>query len=70
MQSNRCFGCFQTNQIFTGTPLRSRSLPSVLEHPFGLGRFATDRYHAPQVNSRYAALLLTNFIFIGLVSWN
>ena len=25
--------------------------------PFGLGRFATDRCYAPQVNGRYAALL-------------
>ena len=32
--------------------------------PFGLGRFATDRCYAPQVNGRYAALLLTNFILM------
>ena len=32
--------------------------------PFGLGRFATDRSYAPQVNGRYAALLLTNSILL------
>ena len=30
--------------------------------PFDLGRFATDRCYAPQVNGRCASLLLTNFI--------
>ena len=30
-----------------------------LNEPFGLGRFATDRCYPPQVNGRYAALLLT-----------
>ena len=34
-----------------------------VHEPFGLGRFATDRCYAPQVNGRYAALLLTNFYF-------
>ena len=33
--------------------------------PFGLGRFATDRCYAPQVNGRYAALLPTNFYFFS-----
>ena len=37
--------------------------------PFGLGRFATDRYYAPQVNGRYAALLLTNFILLVWLEW-
>ena len=32
--------------------------------PFGLGRFATDRCYAPQVNGRYAALLLTKPLII------
>ena len=32
--------------------------------PFGLGRFATDRCYALQVNGRYAALLHNNCILL------
>ena len=31
----------------------------IIHEPFGLGRFATDRCYALQVNGRYAAVLLT-----------
>ena len=35
------------------------STSHISNEPFGLGRFATDRCYAPQVNGRFAALLLT-----------
>ena len=42
---------------------RQTNLLLYIYEPFGLGRFATDRCYAPQVNGRYAALLPTNFYF-------
>ena len=48
---------------FTITINRSQlEFTITIKKPFGLGRFATDRCYAPQVNGRYAALLLTNLI--------
>ena len=58
--------CFQLKHVPTvvmptinWANLSENSINIHYYEPFGLGRFATDRCNAPQVNGRFTALLLT-----------